>query len=74
MDYRIVAACRNGTLCTIKRGWTEAKVIALLESQVSLIPQCGNLRFFLPFKIFFVPIYAGKKVYKTDNFVGSEKF
>ena len=34
VDYRIVAACRNGTLCNIKRGWNEAKVIALLESQV----------------------------------------
>ena len=36
VDYRIVAACRNGTLCNIKRGWNEAKVIALLESQVCI--------------------------------------
>ena len=36
VDYRIVAACRNGTLCNIKRGWNEAKVIALLESQVRI--------------------------------------
>ncbi len=34
VDYRIVAACRNGTICTLKRGWSEAKVLVMLESQV----------------------------------------
>ena len=34
VDYRIVVACRNGTICTLKRGWTEAKVLAMLETQV----------------------------------------
>ncbi|XP_059082200.1 Bardet-Biedl syndrome 1 protein homolog isoform X2 [Tigriopus californicus] len=33
VDFRIVAACRNGTLCNLKRGWATAKTIALLESQ-----------------------------------------
>ena len=33
VDYRIVVSCRNGTLCTLKRLWTEAKVIAVLDSQ-----------------------------------------
>ena len=33
--YRIVVACRNGTICTLKRGWTEAKVLVMLESQVN---------------------------------------
>eukprot|EP00093_Oithona_nana_P004818 04818.XXX_23556_31986_1 [CDS] Oithona nana genome sequencing. len=33
VDFRIVAACRNGTICTLKRGWSQAKVITLLESQ-----------------------------------------
>ncbi len=34
VEFRIVAACRNGTLCTLKRGWQEAKTIAVLDSQV----------------------------------------
>ena len=33
VDYRIVVACRNGTICTLKRGWTEAKVLTVLETQ-----------------------------------------
>jgi Bardet-Biedl syndrome 1 protein len=33
VDFRIVAACRNGTLCTLKRGWSTARTIAVLESQ-----------------------------------------
>ena len=33
VDYRIVVSCRNGTLCTLKRMWTEAKTIAVLDSQ-----------------------------------------
>ena len=33
VDYRIVVACRNGTICTLKRGWTEAKVLTMLETQ-----------------------------------------
>jgi hypothetical protein len=35
VDFRIVAACRNGTLCTLKRGWSTARTVAVLESQVS---------------------------------------
>ena len=34
VEFRIVAACRNGTLCTLRRGWQTAKTIAVLESQV----------------------------------------
>ncbi len=33
VDFRVVAACRDGTLCTLKRGWPSAKVIAALDSQ-----------------------------------------
>ena len=37
VDYRIVVACRNGTICTLKRGWTEAKVLTMLETQVCVL-------------------------------------
>ena len=30
---RIVVACRNGTLCTLRRGWGTSKTIAVLETQ-----------------------------------------
>ena len=34
VEFRIVAACRNGSVCMLKRGWNTAKTIATLESQV----------------------------------------
>ena len=37
VDFRIVAACRNGTLCTLKRGWNTARTVAVLESQVQFV-------------------------------------
>ena len=36
VEFRIVAACRNGSVCMLKRGWNTAKTIATLESQVGI--------------------------------------
>ena len=33
VEYRIVVACRNGSLCVLKRGWQAARVICPLDSQ-----------------------------------------
>ena len=35
VDFRIVAVCRDGTLCSLKRGFASAKILTQLSSLVS---------------------------------------
>ena len=51
VDYRIVVACRNGTICTLKRGWTEAKVLTMLETQVCVLRLPNIYRLFVESRI-----------------------
>nr|CAD7442868.1 unnamed protein product [Timema bartmani] len=43
VEYRVVTACRDGSVCLVRRGWKEAKVLAQLSAQVvDMIVQSDN--------------------------------
>ncbi|XP_068081966.1 Bardet-Biedl syndrome 1 protein homolog [Anabrus simplex] len=34
VEFRVIAACRDGNICLVRRGWKEARIIIQLSSQV----------------------------------------
>ena len=44
VEFRLVAACRGGELCLVKRGWQAGRTIAQLDSQpVGLVRREKNI-------------------------------